>query len=67
MEGEVNKMLVDDKGTIVLCVFGLPPRAHSDDPLRAVRSLARSLACLLRHTRDTEDAARTDTLDPTLI
>ena len=43
MEGEVNKMLVDDKGTIVLCVFGLPPRAHSDDPLRAVRSLA----CLL--------------------
>ena len=31
MEGEVNKMLVDDKGTILLCAFGLPPRSHPDD------------------------------------
>ena len=38
MEGEVNKMLVDDKGTVLLCVFGLPPRSHPDDPLRAVRT-----------------------------
>ena len=36
-EGQVNKMLVDDKGTVLLCAFGLPPRPHSDDPLRAVR------------------------------
>ena len=38
MEGQVNKMLVDDKGTVFLCVFGLPPRPHSDDALRAVRT-----------------------------
>ena len=35
---QVNKILVDDKGTVLLCVFGLPPRPHSDDPLRAVRT-----------------------------
>ena len=38
MEGQVNKMLVDDKGTVFLCVFGLPPRPHADDPKRAVRT-----------------------------
>ena len=37
-EGQVNKMLVDDKGVVLLCVFGLPPRPHADDALRAVRS-----------------------------
>ena len=37
-EGQVNKMLVDDKGTIFLCAFGLPPRPHSDDAFRAVRT-----------------------------
>eukprot|EP00049_Salpingoeca_infusionum_P002078 m.53659 g.53659 ORF g.53659 m.53659 type:complete len:1616 (-) comp11375_c0_seq1:3019-7866(-) len=35
-EGSVNKLLVDDKGLLVLCVFGLPPMAHPDDPRRAV-------------------------------
>eukprot|EP00966_Prymnesium_polylepis_P095826 2220218-Prymnesium_polylepis.1 len=34
---QVNKMLIDDKGTVLLCVFGLPPRPHADDPLRAVK------------------------------
>ena len=29
MEGQVNKILVDDKGTVLLCVFGLPPRPVS--------------------------------------
>ena len=38
MEGQLNKMLVDDKGTVFLCAFGLPPRPHSDDALRAVRT-----------------------------
>ena len=37
-EGEVNKMLVDDKGTVLLCVFGLPPKPHADDALRAVQT-----------------------------
>ena len=35
-EGSVNKMLVDDKGTLIMCVLGLPPRPHPDDPVRAV-------------------------------
>ena len=33
-----EQMLVDDKGTVFLCVFGLPPRPHADDPKRAVRT-----------------------------
>ena len=37
-EGQLNKMLVDDKGTVLLCVFGLPPRPHADDPLRSVKA-----------------------------
>jgi len=35
-EGSINKFLVDDKGMLLLCVFGLPPVSHYDDPLRAV-------------------------------
>ena len=35
-EGSVNKMLVDDKGTLIICALGLPPRPHADDPVRAV-------------------------------
>eukprot|EP00049_Salpingoeca_infusionum_P012643 m.232666 g.232666 ORF g.232666 m.232666 type:complete len:1227 (+) comp15237_c2_seq1:290-3970(+) len=42
-EGSVNKMLVDDKGVLVLCAMGLPPLQHSDDPERAV-SAALALA-----------------------
>ena len=34
-EGSVNKFMVDDKGLIVLCVFGLPPMKHPDDAARA--------------------------------
>ena len=37
-EGQVNKMLVDDKGVVLLCAFGLPPRPHADDALRSVQS-----------------------------
>ncbi len=36
-EGSLNKLLVDDKGTISLIIFGAPPFAHAGDPLRAVR------------------------------
>ncbi len=35
-EGSINKILVDDKGLLVLCALGLPPMPHSDDPVRAV-------------------------------
>jgi class 3 adenylate cyclase len=36
-EGSLNKLLVDDKGTIGVVLFGAPPRSHEDDALRAVR------------------------------
>ena len=36
--GTVNKLLVDDKGTLVVIVFGLPPHVHRDTPSRAVAS-----------------------------
>ena len=35
-EGSINKLLVDDKGLLVLCALGLPPYYHSDDASRAV-------------------------------
>jgi adenylate cyclase 10 len=35
-EGSLNKFLVDDKGSTLLAVLGLPPLAHEDDPERAV-------------------------------
>eukprot|EP00750_Incisomonas_marina_P033014 INCI9521.2.p1 GENE.INCI9521.2~~INCI9521.2.p1 ORF type:complete len:1299 (-),score=212.67 INCI9521.2:1295-5191(-) len=43
-EGSINKLLIDDKGLLVVIGFGLPPLAHEDDPLRAVAA-----ACELRH------------------
>jgi len=36
-EGSINKLAVDDKGTIFIVLFGAPPRAHEDDPQRALR------------------------------
>lgn len=39
-EGSLNKYLIDDKGMLLLLVYGLPPMVHTDDPTRAV------LACL---------------------
>ncbi|EZG70692.1 adenylate/guanylate cyclase [Gregarina niphandrodes] len=36
LEGSVNKFSVDDKGVVVLLMFGLPPVYHMDDPIRAV-------------------------------
>ncbi len=36
-EGGINKVAVDDKGTIAIVLFGAPPRAHEDDPERALR------------------------------
>ncbi|RMF33081.1 MAG: tetratricopeptide repeat protein, partial [Chloroflexi bacterium] len=37
-QGSINKLTVDDKGTILLVLFGAPPRAHEDDAERALRS-----------------------------
>ncbi|MFQ5436175.1 MAG: adenylate/guanylate cyclase domain-containing protein, partial [Anaerolineae bacterium] len=36
-EGSINKIAVDDKGTILIGLFGAPPFAHEDDPERALR------------------------------
>eukprot|EP01071_Lankesteria_metandrocarpae_P003319 Lankesteria_metandrocarpae@DN2890_c0_g1_i1.p1 len=41
MEGSVNKFLVDDKGVLILIMFGLPPVYHLDDSLRAVMTSMR--------------------------
>jgi tetratricopeptide (TPR) repeat protein len=35
-EAEINQVVADDKGLTVVAGFGLPPRAHADDPVRAV-------------------------------
>jgi DNA-binding LytR/AlgR family response regulator len=34
--GTLRQFLVDDKGSVVIVVFGLPAMAHSDDSTRAV-------------------------------
>ncbi|NJN67713.1 MAG: tetratricopeptide repeat protein [Chloroflexaceae bacterium] len=46
-EGSLNKLVVDDKGTVLLILFGAPPLAHEDDPIRAL-ACARELQQLSR-------------------
>jgi class 3 adenylate cyclase len=48
-EGSVNKLGVDDKGTTMVAAFGLPPVAHEDDGVRAVRAALGIQAQLRRH------------------
>jgi class 3 adenylate cyclase/predicted ATPase len=35
-EGSLNKIAVDDKGTVLLIMFGAPPLAHEDDSIRTL-------------------------------
>lgn len=35
-QGSLNKLLMDDKGSTLMIIFGLYPMAHQDDPVRAV-------------------------------
>lgn len=35
-EGSINKFLMDDKGSTLIAVFGLPPLAHNNDATRGV-------------------------------
>lgn len=47
--GTVEKILVDDKGAVIVGVLGVPPHSHQDDPTRAIRAamdLERSLRTL---------------------
>ncbi len=36
-QGNLPRLTVDDKGTVLLILFGAPPQAHEDDPERALR------------------------------
>ena len=42
-EGSLNKFLVDDKGSNVIAVFGVPPLAHYDDATRGLLSALKLL------------------------
>ena len=35
MEGSLNKLVMDDKGSTFICIWGLSPFAHEDDAARA--------------------------------
>lgn len=37
-EGTVRQFLVDDKGAVLIAVYGVPPFAHEDDELRGVKA-----------------------------
>ncbi|GAB5365332.1 hypothetical protein AAMO2058_001048700 [Amorphochlora amoebiformis] len=50
-EGSINKFLMDDKGSTLIAVFGLPPLAHEDDPLRALFA-AMEICTELRETEN---------------
>ena len=41
MQGEVNSILQDDSGQVLVCAFGLPTCKHDDDPERASLSALR--------------------------
>jgi len=36
MEGSLNKLVMDDKGSTLICIWGLSPFSHDDDAVRAV-------------------------------
>lgn len=40
-EGSINKFLMDDKGSTLVAVYGLPPVGHADDPTRGVLAALR--------------------------
>ncbi|ETO17719.1 hypothetical protein RFI_19597 [Reticulomyxa filosa] len=50
-QGSLNKFLVDDKGSTVMAVFGLPPVAHSNDPSRGVLAALELQKRLTRMTK----------------
>ena len=38
MKGSLNKIMMDDKGSTLICLFGLLPLSHEDDAARAIMS-----------------------------
>lgn len=49
-EGTVRQLVVDDKGTVFVGAFGVPPCVHEDDPTRAVEA-AFAIRAHLDHLR----------------
>jgi class 3 adenylate cyclase/tetratricopeptide (TPR) repeat protein len=45
-EGSIDKLSVDDKGTMLVAALGLPPLAHEDDPARGVKAALAMRAAL---------------------
>ena len=37
-EGMIRQFLADDKGTVLIAAFGLPPYCHLEDPLRGIKA-----------------------------
>lgn len=37
-EGTIRQFIIDDKGSVLIAAFGLPPLSHEDDPCRAVQA-----------------------------
>lgn len=37
-EGSVRQFIIDDKGTVFIAAFGVPPLTHEDDAIRAVKA-----------------------------
>ncbi|ETW62228.1 hypothetical protein PFMC_01920 [Plasmodium falciparum CAMP/Malaysia] len=46
MEGTINKFILDDKGILILIMFGLPPLYHCDDTIRALLTCFRLIDAL---------------------
>ena len=47
--GVLNKVMLDDKGVILLCLFGIPLHAHQNDASRAVHVSVKSVKRLKAH------------------
>eukprot|EP01119_Soliformovum_irregulare_P003319 TRINITY_DN1370_c0_g1_i1.p1 TRINITY_DN1370_c0_g1~~TRINITY_DN1370_c0_g1_i1.p1 ORF type:complete len:1601 (+),score=583.09 TRINITY_DN1370_c0_g1_i1:488-4804(+) len=47
-EGTVRQFLIDDKGSVMIAGFGLPPRSHEDDAARAVLTALEISSSLLK-------------------
>lgn len=37
-EGSVRQFIIDDKGTVFIAAFGVPPLTHEDDPIRCIHA-----------------------------
>jgi class 3 adenylate cyclase len=52
-EGDIRQLIVDDKGTVCIAAFGLPPSSHEDDSHRGVLAALRIRDVLQKLTRTT--------------